>query len=75
MDLNMDKNPETAEEALYQGLVMRLLPNLSEVGIDRTELDQTIKNLSAMLPENTVNFLKFKATLKFLGIGDSDDSK
>jgi hypothetical protein len=75
MNYSMDKNPETAEEALYQGLVMRLLPNLSEVGIDRTELDQTIKNLSAMLPENTVNFLKFKATLKFLGIGDSDDSK
>jgi hypothetical protein len=75
MNYSMDKNPENEEEALYQGLVMRLLPNLSEVGIDRTELDQTIKNLSAMLPENTVNFLKFKATLKFLGIGDSDDSK
>ena len=75
MNYSMDKNPENEEEALYQGLVMRLRPNLSEVGIDRTELDQTIKNLSAMLPENTVNFLKFKATLKFLGIGDSDDSK
>ena len=75
MNYSMDKNPENEEEALYQGLVMRLLPNLSEVGIDRTELDQTIKNLSAMLPENTVNFLKFKATLKFLGSGDSDDSK
>jgi hypothetical protein len=74
MNYSMDKNPETAEEALYQGLVMRLLPNLSEVGIDRTELDQTIKNLSAMLPENTVNFLKFKAMLKFLGIGESDVS-
>jgi hypothetical protein len=30
--------------------------------------------LTAMLPVNTVNFLKFKAMLKFLGIGDSDVS-
>tara|TARA_R100001440_G_scaffold66430_1_gene87446 strand:+ start:78 stop:299 length:222 start_codon:yes stop_codon:yes gene_type:complete len=73
MNYSMDKNPESAEEALYQGLVMRLLPNQTKS--EREELDDIIGNLTAMLPVNTVNFLKFKATLKFLGIGDSDDSK
>lgn len=73
MNLSMDKSPENAEEALYQGLVMQLLPNQTKT--EREELDDIISNLTAMLPVNTVNFLKFKATLKFLGIGDSDDSK
>ena len=72
MDLNMDKTPESAEEALYQGLVMRLLPNQTKS--EREELDDIISNLTAMLPVNTVNFLKFKATLEFLGLGDSDVS-
>jgi len=72
MNYSMDKNPESAEEALYQGLVMQLLPNQTKT--EREELDDIISNLTAMLPVNTVNFLKFKATLKFLGIGDSDDS-
>ena len=72
MDLNMDKNPETAEEALYQGLVMQMLPNQTKS--EREELDDIVRNLTAMLPVNTVNFLKFKATLKFLGIGESDVS-
>ena len=72
MDLNMDKNPETAEEALYQGLVMQMLPNQTKN--EREELDDIVRNLTAMLPVNTVNFLKFKATLKFLGIGESDVS-
>ena len=72
MDLNMDKNPETTEEALYQGLVMQMLPDQTET--ERKELDDIVRNLTAMLPVNTVNFLKFKATLKFLGIGESDVS-
>tara|TARA_B100001057_G_C22490909_1_gene810190 strand:- start:475 stop:696 length:222 start_codon:yes stop_codon:yes gene_type:complete len=73
MNYSMDKNPESAEEALYQGLVMQMLPDQTKS--EREELDDIISNLTAMLPVNTVNFLKFKATLKFLGIGDSDDSK
>ena len=72
MDLNMDKNPETAEEALYQGLVMQMFPDQTKT--EREELDDIVSNLTAMLPVNTVNFLKFKAMLKFLGIGDSDVS-
>jgi len=72
MDLNMDKNPETTEEALYQGLVMQMLPDQTET--ERKELNDIVSNLTAMLPVNTVNFLKFKATLKFLGIGESDVS-
>ena len=72
MDLNMDKNPETTEEALYQGLVMQMLPDQTET--ERKELNDIVSNLTAMLPINTVNFLKFKATLKFLGIGESDVS-
>ncbi len=72
MNYSMDKNPESAEEALYQGLVMQMLPDQTKS--EREELDDIISNLTAMLPVNTVNFLKFKATLKFLGIGDSDDS-
>lgn len=73
MNYSMDKNPESAEEALYQGLVMQMLPDQTKS--EREELNDIISNLTAMLPVNTVNFLKFKATLKFLGIGDSDDSK
>ena len=73
MNYSMDKNPENEEEALYQGLVMQMLPDQTKS--EREELDDIISNLTAMLPVNTVNFLKFKATLKFLGIGDSDDSK
>lgn len=73
MNYSMDKNPESAEEALYQGLVMQMLPDQTKS--EREELADIISNLTAMLPVNTVNFLKFKATLKFLGIGDSDDSK
>ena len=72
MDLNMDKNPETAEEALYQGLVMQMLPDQTKT--EREELDDIVSNLTAMLPVNTVNFLKFQATLKFLGLGESDVS-
>ena len=72
MNYSMDKNPETAEEALYQGLVMQMLPDQTET--ERKELDDIVRNLTAMLPVNTVNFLKFKATLKFLGIGESDVS-
>jgi hypothetical protein len=72
MDLNMDKNPETAEEALYQGLVMQMFPDQTKT--EREELDDIVSNLTAMLPVNTVNFLKFKAMLKFLGIGESDVS-
>ena len=73
MNYSMDKNPETAEEALYQGLVMRLLPNQTKS--EREELDDIISKLTARLPVNTVNFLKFKAMCKFFGIGGSDDSK
>jgi hypothetical protein len=72
MDLNMDKEPETAEEALYQGLVMQMFPDQTKT--EREELDDIVSNLTAMLPVNTVNFLKFKAMLKFLGIGESDVS-
>jgi hypothetical protein len=68
----MDKNPETAEEALYQGLVMQMLPNQTKS--EREELNGIINNLTAMLPVNTVNFLKFKAMCKFMGIGESDAS-
>tara|TARA_R100001015_G_C4619944_1_gene176786 strand:- start:469 stop:690 length:222 start_codon:yes stop_codon:yes gene_type:complete len=73
MNYSMEKNPETAEEALYQGLVMQMLPDQTET--ERKELNDIVSNLTAMLPINTVNFLKFKAMCKFLGIGDSDDSK
>tara|TARA_R110002012_G_scaffold46346_1_gene122547 strand:+ start:775 stop:993 length:219 start_codon:yes stop_codon:yes gene_type:complete len=72
MNYSMDKNPESAEEALYQGLVMQMLPDQTKS--EREELDDIISNLTAMLPENTVNFLKFKATCKFLGIGESNVS-
>ena len=72
MDLNMDKNPETAEEALYQGLVMQMFPDQTKT--EREELDDIVSNLTAMLTVNTVNFLKFKAMLNFLGIGESDIS-
>ncbi len=73
MSYSMDKNPENEEEALYQGLVMQMLPDQTKT--EREELDDIVSNLTAMLPVNTVNFLKFKAMCKFFGIGDSDDSK
>ena len=73
MNWSMDKNPETAEEALYQGLVMQMLPDQTKT--EREELDDIVSNLTAMLPVNTVNFLKFKAMCKFMGIGESDVSK
>ena len=73
MDSNMDKNPETAEEALYQGLVMQMLPDQTKS--EREELNDIVNNLTAMLPVNIVNFLKFKAMCEFMGIGDSDASK
>ena len=72
MNYSMDKTPESAEEALYQGLVMQMLPDQTKT--EREELDDIVSNLTAMLPVNTVNFLKFQATLKFLGLGDSDVS-
>ena len=51
---------------------MQMLPDQTKT--EREELDDIVSNLTAMLPVNTVNFLKFKATLKFLGLGDSDVS-
>ena len=64
MDRNMDKNPETAEEALYQGLVMQMLPNQTKT--EREELNDIINNLTEMLPEHVVNICKFNALCKFL---------
>jgi len=71
MDRNMDKNPETAEEALYQGLVMQMLPNQTKS--EREELDDIVSNLTAMLPEHVVNMCKFNALCKFLGIGEKSE--
>ena len=71
MDWNMDKNPENAEEALYQGLVMQMLPNQTKT--EREELNDIINNLSAMLPEHGVNMCKFNALCKFLGIGEKSE--
>ena len=71
MDRNMDKNPETPEEALYQGLVMQLLPNQTKT--EREELNDIINNLSVMLPEHVVNMCKFNALCKFLGIGEKSE--
>ena len=51
---------------------MQMLPDQTKT--EREELDDIVSNLTAMLPVNTVNFLKFKAMLKFLGIGESDVS-
>jgi len=68
MNYSMDKNPENAEEALYQGLVMRLLPKITDA--ERAELDDTIIRLERLLPEHVVNMCKFNATCKFLGIGE-----
>ena len=68
---NMDKNPETAEEALYQGLVMQMLPNQTKS--EREELNDIINNLSAMLTEHVVNMCKFNALCKFLGIGEKSE--
>jgi hypothetical protein len=67
----MDKNPETAEEALYQGLVMQMLPNQTKT--EREELNDIINNLTEMLPEHVVNMCKFNALCKFLGIGEKSE--
>jgi|TARA_A100001391_G_scaffold54367_1_gene33235 hypothetical protein len=67
----MDKNPETAEEALYQGLVMQMLPNQTKS--EREELNDIINNLTEMLPEHVVNMCKFNALCKFLGIGEKSE--
>ena len=71
MNYSMDKKPESAEEALYQGLVMQMLPNQTKT--EREELNDIINNLSAMLPEHVVNMCKFNALCKFLGIGEKSE--
>ena len=71
MDRNMDKNPETAEEALYQGLVMQMLPDQTKT--EREELADIVSNLTAMLPEHVVNMCNFHALCKFLGIGEKSE--
>ena len=71
MDRNMDKEPENAEEALYQGLVMQMLPNQTKT--ERKELNDIISNLTEMLPEHVVNMCKFNALCKFLGIGEKSE--
>ena len=71
MNYSMDKKPESAEEALYQGLVMQMLPDQTKT--EREELDDIVSNLTAMLPVNTVNFLKFKAMCKFFGKGEKSE--
>jgi hypothetical protein len=67
----MDKEPENAEEALYQGLVMQMLPNQTKT--ERKELNDIISNLTEMLPEHVVNMCKFNALCKFLGIGEKSE--
>ena len=71
MNLSMDKNPENAEEALYQGLVMQLLPRTWSES-ERNELEDIVRNLESSLPERVVNVLKFKAMCKFMGVGESN---
>ena len=71
MNYSMDIKPESAEEALYQGLVMQMLPDQTKT--EREELADIVSNLTAMLPVNTVNFLKFKAMCKFMGIGEKSE--
>ena len=71
MNYSMDKNPESAEEALYQGLVMQMLPNQTKS--EREELNDIINNLTEMLPEHVVNMCKFNALCKFLGIGEKSE--
>ncbi|MEC8288729.1 MAG: hypothetical protein VX007_03845 [Pseudomonadota bacterium] len=67
----MEKIPETAEEALFQGLVMQMLPNQTKT--EREELNDIINNLTEMLPEHVVNMCKFNALCKFLGIGEKSE--
>ena len=67
MQLNMDKDPTSLEEALYQALVMRLLPDQWSDD-EKTELDDSINKLQRLLPEQVVNTLKLKAMAKFFGL-------
>jgi hypothetical protein len=71
MNLSMDKSPENAEEALYQGLVMQLLPRAWSES-ERSELEDIVRKLEGSLPESVVNALKFKAMCKFMGVGESN---
>ncbi len=71
MNLSMDKSPENAEEALYQVLVMQLLPKTWSDS-ERVELEDIVRNLEGGLPERVVNMLKFKAMCKFMGVGESN---
>lgn len=71
MNYSMDKNPENEEEALYQGLVMQLLPRAWSES-ERSELEDIVRNLESSLPERVVNVLKFKAMCKFMGVGESN---
>jgi len=67
MQLNMNKDPTTIEEALYQALVMRLLPDQWS-DEEKTELEESINKLQRLLPEKVVNTLKMKAMAKFFGL-------
>ena len=67
MQLNMDKDPTSLEEALYQALVMRLLPDQWSDD-EKTELDDSINKLQRLLPEKVVNTLKMQAMAKFFGL-------
>ena len=71
MNYSVDKKPESAEEALYQGLVMQMLPDQTKT--EREELADIVSNLTAMLPEHVVNMCKFNALCKFLGIGEKSE--
>ena len=71
MNLSMDKSPENAEEALYQVLVMQLLPRTWSDS-ERVELEDIVRNVECGLPERVVNMLKFKAMCKFMGVGESN---
>tara|TARA_R100001163_G_C4889289_1_gene83014 strand:+ start:287 stop:505 length:219 start_codon:yes stop_codon:yes gene_type:complete len=72
MQLNMDKDPTSLEEALYQALVMRLLPDQWSDD-EKTELDDSINKLQRLLPEKVVNTLKMKAMAKFFGINVGEE--
>ena len=67
MQLNMNEDPTTIEEALYQALVMRLLPDQWS-DEEKTELEESINKLQRLLPEKVVNTLKMKAMAKFCGL-------
>jgi len=63
----MNEDPTTIEEALYQALVMRLLPDQWS-DEEKTELEESINKLQRLLPEKVVNTLKMKAMAKFFGL-------